>query len=52
MEGPIFGTLRYIETGKPFLLYGNESEVHALVRLAFYENFLVNGQESYVCCPH
>ena len=31
------------------LLY--ENEVHALARLAFYENLLV-GQESSVCCPH
>ena len=26
--------------------------MHALVRLAFYENLLINGQESCVCCPH
>ena len=33
------------------ILDANENEVHALARLAFYENLLV-GQESSVCCPH
>ena len=37
---------------KALLLYANESEVHALVRMAFYENLLVSWQESCVCCPH
>ena len=37
---------------KALLLYANENEVRALVRLAFYENLLVNGQESCVCCSH
>ena len=36
---------------KALILHGNENEVHALARLAFYENLLV-GQESSVCCPH
>ena len=36
---------------KALILHGNENEVHALARLAFYENLLV-GQESSVRCPH
>ena len=36
---------------RALILHGNENEVHALARLAFYENFLV-GQESSVRCPH
>ena len=36
---------------KSLLLHANETEVHALARLAFYENLLI-GQESSVCCPH
>ena len=36
---------------KALILHANENEVHALVRLAFYENLLV-GQESSVCCLH
>ena len=36
---------------KALILHPTENEVHALARLAFYENFLV-GQESSVCYPH
>ena len=36
---------------KSLLLHANETEVHVLARLAFYENLLI-GQESSVCCPH
>ena len=36
---------------KALILHANENKVHALARLAFYENLLV-GQESSVRCPH